>query len=133
MTDWRTRLREADPDRGAELRPDAVERVRARVIAAVNASAPRPRQAPSRQLALVATLSLAVLAAVGAAWQAGLRGTPDLPLRADRLIGSGPATPGLGDDASSTAGRQQLHFATPGGTRIIWVFDPAFEIKGMLP
>jgi hypothetical protein len=29
--------------------------------------------------------------------------------------------------------RQQLHFRTPGGTRIIWVFDSQFEAKGTLP
>jgi hypothetical protein len=34
-----------------------------------------------------------------------------------------------GEDAE----RQQLHFRTPGGTRIIWVFDSQFEAKGTLP
>lgn len=29
--------------------------------------------------------------------------------------------------------RRQLQFATPGGTRIIWVFDPEFELKEMTP
>jgi len=25
--------------------------------------------------------------------------------------------------------RTQLHYSTPGGTRIIWTFDPAFQLK----
>jgi hypothetical protein len=29
--------------------------------------------------------------------------------------------------------RRQLQFSTPGGTRIIWVFDPEFTIKETLP
>jgi hypothetical protein len=31
------------------------------------------------------------------------------------------------------SGKRQLQFATPGGTRIIWVFDSDFEVKGTLP
>ena len=29
--------------------------------------------------------------------------------------------------------RRQVQFATPGGTRIIWTLDPAFEVGGMVP
>jgi hypothetical protein len=29
--------------------------------------------------------------------------------------------------------RRQLQFATPGGTRIIWVFDPEFTLKETTP
>jgi hypothetical protein len=29
--------------------------------------------------------------------------------------------------------RRQLQFSTPGGTRIIWVFDPEFELKESVP
>jgi hypothetical protein len=29
--------------------------------------------------------------------------------------------------------RRQLQFSTPGGTRVIWVFDPEFSIKETLP
>ena len=37
------------------------------------------------------------------------------------------------ETAPMGGGRQQLQFATPGGTRIIWVFDAEFEVKGTLP
>jgi hypothetical protein len=43
-----------------------------------------------------------------------------------------PALASATDETPATA-RQQLHFSTPGGTRIIWVFDPGFEVKGTLP
>ena len=36
-------------------------------------------------------------------------------------------------DGAPAPERQQLQFSTPGGTRIIWVFDPGFEVKGTLP
>jgi hypothetical protein len=36
-------------------------------------------------------------------------------------------------DGIPATARQQLQFATPGGTRIIWVFDSGFEVKGTLP
>jgi hypothetical protein len=29
--------------------------------------------------------------------------------------------------ADATGARRQLQFATPGGTRVIWVFDPEFK------
>jgi hypothetical protein len=38
-----------------------------------------------------------------------------------------------GNDLDPEGERQQLQFATPGGTRIIWVFDSQFEVKGTLP
>jgi hypothetical protein len=37
------------------------------------------------------------------------------------------------DGTGLAAERQQLQFATPGGTRIIWVFDSQFDVKGTLP
>jgi hypothetical protein len=35
--------------------------------------------------------------------------------------------------AGSVEGRRQFQFVTPGGTRIIWVFDPEFQMKETLP
>ena len=32
-------------------------------------------------------------------------------------------------DSARPAERRQLQFATPGGTRIIWTFDPDFSVK----
>jgi hypothetical protein len=60
------------------------------------------------------------------------------------MMASPDAHPPAGDGVDSgqelnTEGPQaegaprQLHFSTPGGTRIIWVFDADFEVKGTLP
>jgi hypothetical protein len=59
-------------------------------------------------------------------------------LQSVRLTDLVESTEAVGEKAAAgvtdAAGdRQQLQFATPGGTRIIWVFDPAFEVKGTLP
>jgi hypothetical protein len=35
--------------------------------------------------------------------------------------------------ASPAEGRRQFQFSTPGGTRIIWVFDPEFQVKETVP
>jgi hypothetical protein len=39
----------------------------------------------------------------------------------------GPSGPGLAGVARGE--RRQLQFATPGGTRVIWVFDSNFEMR----
>jgi len=51
---------------------------------------------------------------------------------ATRVEPADPVLASATDDVPATQ-RQQLHFSTPGGTRIIWVFDPGFEVKGTLP
>jgi hypothetical protein len=45
---------------------------------------------------------------------------------------STPAAPQPSPVVASPAVRQ-LQFATPGGTRIIWQFDPEFSLRGTLP
>jgi hypothetical protein len=35
--------------------------------------------------------------------------------------------PAIAQAADATGARRQLQFATPGGTRVIWVFDPEFK------
>jgi hypothetical protein len=37
------------------------------------------------------------------------------------------------DTPSSPAEQRQLQFATPGGTRIIWVFNPEFDLNETTP
>jgi hypothetical protein len=62
----------------------------------------------------VLTLAMAVLAGHRAPRSAPERGDVPLPAAA---IGS----------------PRQLQFATPGGTRIIWVFDDALDLKETMP
>jgi hypothetical protein len=46
-----------------------------------------------------------------------------------------PVVPSTAMDEASArpAVRRQLQFATPGGTRIIWTFDPEFSLKETMP
>jgi predicted pyridoxine 5'-phosphate oxidase superfamily flavin-nucleotide-binding protein len=72
-----------------------------------------------RPMFLAATVAVTIV--VGVALGAGL------PQRAPRPPAAGLA---LSEPAASTTRvdeRRQLQFATPGGTRIIWVFDPEFN------
>ena len=127
MTDWRIRLRDADRALGGDVEPEASQRMRRAVLAAI--PTPRPAvQAWSRVFAATATALTLICVALLTTLQGG-RLADDTAARVE------PADPALAsatDEAPATA-RQQLHFSTPGGTRIIWVFDPGFEVKGTLP
>ena len=128
MTDWRTRLRDADRALARDVEPEVSQRIRRAVLGAVPAG-PAVVQAWSRTFA--ATAAALTLACVGllTTLQGGA-GTSD-----DDVVQVGPADTALAsttEDAPASE-RQQLHFSTPGGTRIIWVFDPGFEVKGTLP
>ena len=125
MTDWRHRLREADRARVSELAPGTAQRLRRTVMAAAENGAARP--AWSRPFALTAaTLALICVALLSA-----------LPVERLQPANAPVVAPGQDDAAAAdqpqATGRQQLQFATPGGTRIIWVFDSGFEVKGTVP
>ena len=126
MTHWQDRLREADEALARELSPDETQRLRRTVVAAA-ATAARSRRwslpfvltAGSLATASVALVLATVVASPG----------PTAPSD-NELATSGEAAL---ESPSPASGRQQLQFATPGGTRIIWVFDAEFEVKGTLP
>jgi hypothetical protein len=120
MKSLRTLLREADPvEREPALTPDEIGRMRRRVF---DAGPPVRSGAWGPHLAVATVVMLAL--AVGATskqWR------PDLwPARApqpghvDPIRDDGVATP-------TTDARRQLQFATPGGTRVVWVFDSTFD------
>ena len=113
MNDLTTRLREADPVRletGLDLETrDAMRRA---VVTAAEASVPRVLQ--WRQP--LAFAALAVVAVVGAT--AAYRFAEDRERRA--------AAATVAVQAQAT----QVQFRTPGGTRIIWTIDPAFQLGG---
>jgi len=129
MTDYRAQLRADDPARHAEMSAADVARIRCRVVSAA-ADANRlarfvwPRSFVLTTAALSVTCTLALVALQQSV----------LELR--RKIG-GSDRPALSDTAAVNEAppvqKQQLQFATPGGTRIIWVFDAEFEVKGTLP
>jgi hypothetical protein len=116
-SDWRPRLRAAlDHDEGADagtLAPEDVLAMRRTVVAAARDASPgRLRR---RSLAIAATVLLVI--GVGAAVER-------------RLAEREPAATGPAEPALPAGGEHlQLQFATPGGTRIIWVFNSELDLK----
>jgi len=128
MTDWRDRLRDADGALDREFDTDAAQRLRRSVLVSARAGTSTARTWSRAFAATAAALTL-VCAGLLTALQGG-----DLPDAAE-----GPAADATASALAAASGdvpvpeRQQLHFSTPGGTRIIWVFDSGFEVKGTLP
>jgi len=115
MTDIRDRLRDADPlSIEPAPAPDAVAAMRRTVLDAVTA----PVVTPVRWRRTLAIAAAAVLIA-GAGIDTYRRAS-----RGDAGIES--AAPSV---VAETGARTQLHFSTPGGTRVIWTLDPAFQLK----
>jgi hypothetical protein len=128
MSDWRARLREADAGRRFETRRDEIERVRKVVLAA----AARPNRdawiGPGRSLAFVSATAMMTTLGVAASWHAAQQEPGPVPTTAVTQRSDRGST-----TTDQEVGRQHLHFSTPGGTRIIWVFDAEFDSKGTLP
>ena len=118
MKDVSTLLREADPAAGDPGLSDAQVQTMRRAVtnAARTADAPAFSWRPS----------LAVAAAVALTLVAGIIGGRQMP---------GPHDTNLpvSEPARLDEGPRQLQFATPGGTRIIWVLDPDFDLKETTP
>ena len=124
MTDLKTLLTDGDPVRKeGELSPADASRMRRLIVAA--ASEPSMARTPwQRPFAIAAIGALvAVVGAVAGHW---------------RIVGPVPATPATEPQAaiggSSIADEpRQLQFATPGGTRIIWIFDQNLRLQESMP
>ena len=112
MTDIRDRLRDADPLLDdPELSADDVAAMRRTVVAAVQPGRGGVRLWP-RSLAIAAVLALITVAGIDSARRSARPRELPAPAAAE----------------SGGTGRTQLHFSTPGGTRIIWTIDPAFHL-----
>lgn len=120
MNDWRTALRDADAGAHAQLPADDAQAMRRAVLEAVSPAAARPPRPWLQPLLVAATI--AVMIGTGAV--AGRRAAE----RAPAAPGSGALTAPAGVEEP-----RQLQFATPGGTRIIWVFNPAFDRNESIP
>jgi hypothetical protein len=127
MTDWRDRLRDADRALEREFDPDAAERLRYSVVASARASTPGIRIWSRTFAATAAALTLICAGLLTALQDGNARNTGAGPSDSN-----GPALASAESEGPAQE-RQQLHFSTPGGTRIIWVFDSGFEVKGTLP
>jgi hypothetical protein len=129
MNDWQSRLREADPGSDAVMSPADVQRIRRAVMSAATGSRGRDRLMWPRAFVVTATVLLMVCASMLTALQRTTRGG-DGALAPETTATSEALEESLD---SGEIERQQLQFKTPGGTRIIWVFDSQFEAKGTLP
>lgn len=115
MTDLRTSLIDDDPlDAEPALPRGDVEAMRRRVLTA------HPTPAVRRWTCTL-TLAAALVAIVAAGVSVTRRGGPGV------VAATGGANAGTRRDARE--GRRQLQFATPGGTRVIWVFNADFETR----
>ena len=124
MTDIRTLLREADPLN--ESRPDSealaagnARELRHAILVAARGIAPAP-QPWRRPLAFAAVAT--ALTVVGG--MIGLRSSvpPDAAAEGAAIA-----------DATAEVDCRQLQFATPGGTRIIWIFDDNARFQESMP
>jgi hypothetical protein len=116
MKDVGDLLREADPvarERG--LSPDEINRMRRAIVSAAGRDSATAIWWPTPIL-VAATVAVTLVAGVVVG-----RWLPshDAAMAGDRG-GASPAAP-------ASPERRQLQFASPGGTRIIWVFDPDFN------
>jgi hypothetical protein len=113
MKNLNTLLRDAEPvSREPGLSAAAVADLRRAMLVAAHA-APVRTVFWGRQLAMAACLAVMVLTGIIAAHRVPTAAVRDVPTPA----------------ASSSAQRTQVHFSTPGGTRIIWTLDPAFQLR----
>ena len=108
-------LRESDPVAEDPGLTDPETAAMRRLV--VNATERAEAQVPlwSRPLAIAAVVLMMVALGI----TAGRKMPPPAP--AERVARALPL--------SSGGERRQLQFATPGGTRIIWTFDPDFTLK----
>ena len=116
MNDLLSRLRDADPlPLEPELPAETRDAMRRAIVEAAGVTSPA-RARWGQPFALAAMATLAAAGAVTAHRFADDR---------DRL----PAAPHIMPSSVTT----QVDFRTPGGTRIIWTIDPAFNLGGVHP
>jgi hypothetical protein len=123
MTDVKTLLTDGDPVRSdGELSPADALRMRRLIVAAAEPTVVRtPWQRPF------------AIAAVGAL--VAVVGTIAGHRRIVDPVPAAPATEPLAAIGGSSIAdeRRQLQFATPGGTRIIWIFDQNLRLQESMP
>jgi hypothetical protein len=118
MTSLRARLSEGDPAEGAGLSPSDVRELRRVVMTAAEGS-PASGAVGLEPLAVAALIALMI--------GAGVFGGRRVSEREHRLVPAAVELP------APEGERRQLQFSTPGGTRIIWVFDSEFQLKDTTP
>lgn len=118
MTTLKAQLSESDPAAASELSSGDVQELRRVVVAAAQ------RPGATRALWLQ---PLAVAALIALMIGAGVFGGRRVSEREPQIVPAAVEVP------APEGERRQLQFSTPGGTRIIWVFDSAFQLKDTTP
>jgi hypothetical protein len=108
MAGWQQLLRESHPE---PLTADQAAAIRRATIAAALNRVPPARHAP-------------VMIIGGILLTAATSGI---------LVTRSHSSAALPSPIVTSPGIRQLQFATPGGTRIIWQFDPEFSLRETLP
>ena len=111
MIPWQQVLRDHDPIE--PLTADEAASIRRRVLAEADRAT-----SPVRRLAPVWALGGALTAAA----VAGVL-----------VARTHPPAPSVHGAPTATGDMRQLQFATPGGTRIIWQFNPDFSLRETIP
>ena len=127
MTDWRTAMREAARrDEQDELSPVEAEAMRRLVVAATEHQAETPAASTwLRPMFVVATVAAMIAVGTVAAIKLDLSGRSDAPLTDVNTTTSTSNTQSTNGEGPN----RQLQFLTPGGTRIIWVFNSDLNLK----
>ena len=119
MTDWRTALRDVNARVDEEQLPaDEAESIRRAVLAIASTAAPEPKVWPwMRPMMVAATVTAVIVAGVVAGHRFDVSAPP-------------PASPVVdAQTVQASVPNRQLQFLTPGGTRIIWVFNSELDLK----
>lgn len=130
MTDWRTAMHEtARRDEQDELSPAAADAMRRLVVAAAGQRPETPAASPwLRPMIVVATVAAMIAAGTVTAIKMDLSGRSSSPL-ADTTAATSTGTLNSSAESTIDAPNRQLQFSTPGGTRIIWVFNSDLNLK----
>jgi hypothetical protein len=129
MTDWRTAMRDtARRDEQDQLSPGEVDAMRRLVVAAAGQRAETPAVPWLRPMFVVATVAAMIAVGTVTAIKMDLSGRSSSPLT-DTTAATSPSARNSSAESTFVAPSRQLQFSTPGGTRIIWVFNSDLNLK----
>jgi hypothetical protein len=127
MADWRTVLREVDARSEEDrLSPEETEAMRRVVLATGSTTAPDPKGWSWMRPMFVAATVVAMIAVGIVARRFDLSVAPEAPSTTQAEVSPGTSA------AVVVVPNRQLQFLTPGGTRIIWVFNSEFDLKATM-
>lgn len=128
MADWRTVLREMDARSEEDrLSPEEAEAMRRVVLATASTTAPETKGwSWMRPMFVAATVAAMIAVGIVAGRRFDLSVAPETPSTTQADMSPGASAAGV------VVPNRQLQFLTPGGTRIIWVFNSEFDLKATL-